>query len=117
MNARIKALFKDKIVRQSSIIIFLLLVVLTAASVFFYFRLPPYIPLYNQLPWGFDRLSDKIGIFIPVAIAYGFSFINILISAFIYEKMPLIARIVHTTSFLIILLTLIFVARTIQLVL
>lgn len=117
MNVRISTLFSDKIVKQSSIITVLILLVLTGASVFFYFRLPPFIPLYNQLPWGFDRLSDKIGIFIPVVMAFGFSFLNILISAFIYEKMPLIARIVQASSFLIALLTLIFIARTIQLVL
>jgi hypothetical protein len=85
--------------------------------VFYFFKLPPFIPLFNQLPWGMERLSEKIGIFLPLSLSWCFFIINSIIAAIIYEKMPLMSRIISVTSFLIALLTFIFIARTIQLVL
>ena len=117
MNGLFKQFFKDKIIRLSQIITFLMFVVLCGATIFYYMKLPPFIPLYNQLPWGMERLSDRIGIFLPLSLAFAFFVLNTIVAALIHGKMPLIARILSITSFLIVLLTFIFTARTIQLIL
>lgn len=117
MNISIKALFSDKIVRMSSFMNALLLLVLTILTIYFYFKLPPYIPLFNQLPWGMERLSLSYGIFYPLILAYVFYVINVLLASYMYEKMPLVSRMLLVTSALITLLMFIFIARTVDLVL
>jgi hypothetical protein len=116
MSGKISQIFSDKIIRLSSIFTIALLLALTALSVYYFFKLPPFIPLYNQLPWGVERLSESIGIFLPLAISVGFFVINLIVSSKTYEKMPLLSRILSITSLLISLLTFIFIARTVQLV-
>lgn len=117
MKKQISQIFTDKIIRLASILTLILLIVLTGLVIFYFFKLPPFIPLFNQLPWGLERLSDKIGIFLPLVLSFCFFVFNIILAAFTYEKMPLVARILSITSLLIALLTFIFIARTIQLVL
>ena len=83
----------------------------------FYRNLPPLIPLFNQLPWGTDRLIGKLGLFIPIVVSVGIMILNAFATRYIYEKMPIAARMLNVTGFLISLLTLFFVFRTIQLIL
>ncbi|HBB76792.1 MAG: hypothetical protein A2186_01330 [Candidatus Levybacteria bacterium RIFOXYA1_FULL_41_10] len=78
--------------------------------------LPPIIPLFNQLPWGEQRFSPSIGIFLPVGIALGITIFNFVFSSVIYKTIPLISRMLAVTTFLISILTLLFTIRTIQLV-
>lgn len=117
MSTSINSLFSDKIIRLSSLLNILLLVVLTALTIYFFFQLPPYIPLFNQLPWGMERLSPNFGIFYPLALAYGFTIMNILLAKYVYEKISIVSRMLVVTSSLISLLMFIFIARTIELVL
>lgn len=116
MRSKISHIFSDKIIRLSSILTAVSLATLLALTVFYFFKLPPFIPLYNQLPWGVERLSDKLGIFLPLVISIAFFVLNLFISSKIYEKMPLVSRILSITSLLIALLTFIFIARTVHLV-
>lgn len=116
MKKQIEQIFTDKIIRVASILSVLVIIVLTAVTIYYFLKLPPFIPLYNQLPWGLERLSDKIGIFFPLAISTGIFLINIIVAGVTYEKMPLVSRILSITSLLCLLLSFIFIARTIQLV-
>lgn len=106
--------FEDK---QFGRIIFLTVIVIALSFLFVlltFFSLPPFIPLFNQLPWGDQRITVRAGIFLPLTLSISVFILNLISSAFIYKKNPLIARLFAVTSFLIALMTLLFIIRTIQ---
>lgn len=80
---------------------------------FSYGKLPPFIPIFNQLPWGEQRLGDQITVFIPVIAALLIFAINIFVSASTYKKIPLISRMLSAISLLTGILTFLFVVKTI----
>lgn len=82
-----------------------------------YGRLPPFIPIFNQLPWGEQRLGATITIFIPVLVALLVLIINVFTSAISYKRIPLVARMLAAISLLIGILTCFFVVKTITLIL
>lgn len=103
----------DKITSRGFIfsIVFILL------TIFFillnYKSLPPFIPVFNQLPWGTQRLTQTSGIFIPVTL---FSFIflfNLVLSSTVYSKNPLVARMVAAITLIIAVINFLFTIRTI----
>jgi len=116
MKSFFRSIFEDKQFRR----IILLTIIVIALSLLFillkFFSLPPFIPIFNQLPWGNQRLITRAGIFIPLILSVLVFILNLISSAFIYKKNPLIARIFAVTSFLIALMTLLFIIRTIQIV-
>ena len=81
-----------------------------------YRDLPELLPVFNQLPWGEKRLSTTLGIFIPSLVVLAIYIFNVFASALSYPKSPLIGRMFAVTSFLITLLTLLFIVRTIELI-
>jgi len=106
----------DKLTFRGFIISFLL----TLLTVFFiilnYEHLPPFVPVFNQLPWGNQRLIATPGIFIPVVI-FAFVFIfNIIFTSVVYSKNPLIARIVAAVTLLISIMNFLFIVRTILII-
>ena len=84
---------------------------------FFYRNLPPYLPVFNQLPWGEPRIAHPWAIFIPCVISLCILITNIILSSILYKKTPLVSRMLAVISFIIAILTLLFVFRTIQIVL
>jgi hypothetical protein len=84
---------------------------------FFYRNLPPYLPIFNQLPWGQSRLAPPWGVFIPSLISFGILISNLVLSSVLYKKAPLVSRMLAVISFIIAILTLLFIFRTIQIVL
>jgi hypothetical protein len=78
-----------------------LLLIALILIVVFYTKLPPVIPIFQQLPWGYDRLGTKETIFIPLGISLLLFVVNFLFSAMYYERLPLVARMLSTTAFLI----------------
>ncbi len=96
----------------------IILIVITAFFILFsYHSLPPLVPVFTQLPWGTQRLGVTASIFLPVGFALCISIVNMVISSRVYEKIPLISRLLALTAFLSTILCSIFVARTIFLVL
>ncbi len=91
------------------IIISLIFILLT------YSKLPPFIPLFNQMPWGEGRLGGLIEIFIPLVIALVIFLINISLASLFYLKIPLISRILCVTSLLVSIFMTLLTIRTIQL--
>lgn len=83
---------------------------------FSYTRLPPFLPIFNQLPWGEQRLGTRETIFIPVLAALLILTINIFTSSITYKKIPLIARMLAATSLLTSILIFLFVVKTIILI-
>jgi len=84
---------------------------------FFYSGLPPFIPIFNQLPWGEQRLGPTLTIFIPVLAALLILIINIFISTLTYKKTPLVARMLAAVSLLTSILTCLFILKTVKLML
>ena len=106
----------DRLVLRLYIITFILIIATIAYTLFNYGKLPPLLPIFNQLPWGEERLSGGSGIFIPGAAASLIFLFNIFLSALIYTRSPLISRILAITSFLTALLSFLFTLRTIALI-
>ena len=116
MSVNIKNLQKDKTVFSVLAISMLGMLISFLFLVFSYHSLPVLVPLFNQLPWGTDRLISREGLYIPCVIAFVFLFCNIFFSAIFYEKMPLIARMIAITSMLVSFFVSYFLIRTILLV-
>ncbi len=117
MNATFKQIKADKIIKWGMGLSVVILAMELAYILFFYFSLPQLIPLFNQMPWGESRLSGKIAIFLPVLIAVSFCLLNFSLLARLYERIPLISRMLSIASLLITLLSAILVFRTLQLIL
>lgn len=95
----------------------LFLIIFNLFYLFLYYqKLPPLIPLFNQLPWGEPRLAELHLIFIPALISFLILIINFIISMNYYSRIPLIARIFCITSSLVSFLAVLFIIRTIQLI-
>lgn len=79
----------------------------------FYKNLPPFIPTFNQLPWGEQRLGNTYTIFAPLLIALIIFISNITAASFMYKKIPIASRMLSITSLLSSLLILIFILKTV----
>lgn len=117
MNGFFKNILADKTAQRGFIFCMVIIALSIIYITFYYNALPPLIPLFNQLPWGEQRLSKTIGIFIPPLIALLIFLVNLIIASKFYAKSPLIARMLAITSFLISILTFLFIIRTVQAVL
>jgi len=116
MNEFIKPILLDKIIRLTLLISLGLLFLSLLIVGIFYTSLPPFIPLFNQMPWGEARLAPTWMFFLLPAVTIFIAILNIAITKFIYEKMPLVARMLHTTTLLLSIFTIIFIFRSIRLI-
>lgn len=116
-----KEFFKDIKSDKTIIPVFFINGLFIAVSVIFilfsYRNLPPFIPIFNQLPWGEQRLGPTFSIFIPVLVALLILAINISATAFIYKKTSLIARMLAAVSLLTSILAFLFIIKTVTLML
>ena len=116
MKKYFKKLTQDKLVLRLFILSFLLLGLTFIIILINYTKLPPLLPIFNQFPWGKERLAITPGIFIPLLIVIFYFILNLILTALSYEKYPILGRIFAVTTSLISLLTLLFVFRTISLI-
>jgi hypothetical protein len=117
MNEASKLVKADKIIRWGMTFSFLLLLFQASLIGIFYLKLPPILPLFNQLPWGDDRLGTNYEILLPLVITLVFFLFNYFLLRKLYITMPLISRIIGVTTLLAALLSFIFIVRTLQLIL
>ena len=97
----------------TSIILFLI----SFLIIIIYYRfLPLFIPIFNQMPWGYGRLGSKIEILIPLGISLLFLIINTQLDYFLKEKNFLLSRFSFLTLLLINILNLVFTLRIIFLI-
>ncbi len=95
----------------------LLLIIFTFALIGFYYRnLPPFIPIFNQLSWGEQRLGSTATIFVPPLIVFTIFICNIIVAGLAYEKIPLVSRMLATVSLLAGILISLFTIKVIQLI-
>jgi len=106
----------DKTITSAYLINISFIITTVIYILFSYGKLPPFIPIFNQLPWGEQRLGDTFTIFIPVGISLLIFTINIFISNSIYKKIPLISRMLAAISLLTGILTFLFIVKTITLI-
>lgn len=116
MNEFFKDALRDKVIFNGIIISLILIVISCIYTLLYYGSLPPFIPLFNQLPWGNDRLGSRIMIFIPALIVLIVSAVNIVASSILYKRAQIISRMLAVASLLIALLSLLFVIRIIHLI-
>ncbi len=107
----------DKIVRWGMTFSFSLLILQAILLGVFFLKLPPLVPLFNQLPWGDSRLGANYEIFLPLVITAVFFLFNYFLLKKLYITMPLVSRIIGITTLLSALLSFIFVVRTLELIL
>lgn len=115
-----KKFFKDILADKTIVIAFFVNIFFVLTSVIyvliFYGTLPPLIPVFNQMPWGEQRLGSQMTIFIPIGISSLIFAINLFMSALIYKNIPLIARMLAAMSLLMGILAFLFVIRIITLI-
>lgn len=111
MNTSIKGLLVDKIISISLWVSISFYIISLGIIALTYSHLPPFLPIYNKLAWGYARLGHTYEIIIPVGIPILLSFLNIMIAKFIYAKMPLLARFLFLVTLLISLFTFIFIIK------
>ncbi|HUQ85642.1 MAG TPA: hypothetical protein VM077_04920 [Candidatus Limnocylindrales bacterium] len=116
MNATIKLLTADKIAKWGLILSSSILLVELIYIGIFYLSLPPVLPIFNQLPWGEQRLGIRATIFLPLIIALTFFVFNFFLVSRLRDKLPLLSRMLSITTFLISILSLFFIVRTLQLI-
>lgn len=117
MSGLINRLIADRIIFISFIFSFAAIAIATIVVVLFYLQIPPIVPLFNQLAWGDARLGTKAQISIPIIIAGIIFCMNPFIIFAIYKDMPLVSRILSVTTLMVATLVLIFIIRTIRIVL
>ena len=76
MSILIKPILADKFTFAGFLLSILLLLGIRYI-IFSYIHLPPFLPLYNKLPWGYERLGEKSDIFIPIILSFAFLIGNI----------------------------------------
>jgi len=108
-----REIIKDKIIISAFFTNVFLIIITVAYVLIDYGKLPPFVPVFNQLPWGEQRLGLTITIFIPILVSVLLLAINIFISKIIYKKIPLISRMFAAISLLAGVLTFIFIVKTI----
>jgi hypothetical protein len=115
-----KGLFKkikaDRIIKLSIYFSFGLLLLHAIYISLFYNFLPPFIPIFNQMPWGEERLGVRIEIFLPFLVTLSFFSLNFFLTIRFYEKIPLVSRILSFTTLLACVLSFVFIIRTIRLI-
>lgn len=107
---------KDKITNIGFSATAALIIIVFIFTLFFYRHLPPFVPVFNQLPWGEERLGTTITIFIPLLTALLIFILNLIISTLVYKRIPLVSRMLAGTSLLITVLTFLFVVKTVILI-
>lgn len=105
----------DKITWRGFILSIFFILLTLAFILLNYNKLPPFIPIFNQLPWGTQRLSQTSGIFIPIVVFSFVFIINLIISSLVYSKNPLIARMVASTTLMVAVINFLFTIRIILL--
>ncbi len=117
MNGVSNIVKADKIVRWGMTFSFVLLLFQAGILALFFQKLPPAIPLFNQLPWGESRLGATYEFLLPLVITSVFFLFNYILLRKLYITMPLVSRIIGITTLLASLLSFIFIVRTLQLIL
>lgn len=113
MNALFKTIRKDSLVFWSFWITIVTIILMIIAISVSYTNLPPFIPLYNHMPWGYGRLGRTYELFLlPVSIL-AVCIVNTVVSIRLAEKSPLLVRFLFLTMVSVAIFSCIFVGKLI----
>ncbi len=116
MKKYFKFIKEDRLLKRLFIVSLILIVLTGTFAILTFSKLPPLLPIFNQLSWGEDRLSPAIGIFIPLLLAIIIYVNNLIFSAISYQISPLISRLFAVTTFLTSFIAFLFTVRTVILI-
>lgn len=116
MKSFINRIAADKITFRIFLLSFLLNMLTYFYIIINYKDLPLFVPVFNQLPWGNERLTSSLGIFIPVAVFSVIFIVNVIFASAVYSKNPLIARILGAVTLLIAITNFLFTVRTVLII-
>lgn len=117
MKKFFKSLQADSIASWSFWLSTLLFFLLLLGILVLYTTLPPFLPLYNHMPWGYARLGHTYEVFIPFGIAVILSYSNVFVGIQLQSKNPLLSRFLFISCFALSLFTTIFLLRILQVIL
>lgn len=117
MKGLIKQLQTDNVAWWSFVVSFCLLFLIVGGVGVLYNQLPPFLPLYNHEPWGYQRLGKTYEIFIPILLSFVLITANLALGTRLLEKYPLLARFIFVTNTALAFFVLIFVMRIFQVIL
>jgi len=98
MNEIFKKIYADKIAGWSFSTSSLLFLVTLFAILIRYRDLPPYLPLYNKLSWGYARLGNTYEFFLLPSLILFLLILNTFFGLFFQQKMPLLSRFLFVTT-------------------
>lgn len=108
---------RDRITFNLFIISFIVLLISVFIILINFKNIPPLIPIFNQLPWGDQRLTPSFGIFIPIILLVLTFIFNFGFSSFLYSKNnPLLGRIIASVTLLVTVMNFIFILKTLLLI-
>lgn len=113
MNEFFNTVRSDKLIFKGSLVNFFIIIATLVFTLISYRNLPPFIPIFNQMPWGEQRIAKTMFLFIPIGISFLIFVLNLIFSSLSYKRNPLISRLIFATSLTISILTLVFIVRTI----
>ncbi|MCL5970160.1 MAG: hypothetical protein M1450_01490 [Patescibacteria group bacterium] len=117
MNITFKKFFSDNLIFWGFLVTIFFIFLSIIFILFTYNLTPSVIPIFNQMPWGKERLGTRIEFFYPSLLVFSIFISNLFFSKKIYFKMPLISRMLCVTSLLLSLFVFLFTTRTLLLVL
>lgn len=114
MNVLFKDLRQDKLLERGYLLTFSLITLSLFYTLLYIRELPPFIPIFNQMPWGEQRIAPTFWIFLIPLFSIVVSLGNLIFSSSVYKKNVLIARLFCVTSFLFSVLSFLFIVRTVH---
>lgn len=103
----------DKLALRGFLLCFILILLTIGYTLLNYSTLPPFVPIFNQLPWGNERLLPTIGIFLPTLVFTLIFIFNVIFISVIYSKNPFIARVIAAVSLILAIMNFLFIIKTI----
>lgn len=104
MKEKFSIFFKDNMIKYSIFISLILFLLNLIFVMLLYSKFPPYVPFFNSMPWGEERLVSSYAMPILSGLFLFTILLNGVIGIFLYENYPLIARLLSIASFLFVFL-------------
>jgi len=108
MRKFLNKLQKDSVINFSFWVTVVILLITLIGIIFVYTNLPPFLPIFNHMPWGYGRIGPRYQIFLPVILISLISIFNYIFGLKIIEKYPLLTRFLFVTTAILAFFSLIF---------
>lgn len=117
MRGYFKSLLNDTITSWAFWLTIVFLVISIGIVAVVFTKLPPVLPIYNKMAWGYARLGATYEIFFPILLAFALFVGNIIFAKYISGKVPLLTRFLFLTSLSLSVFVAIFIVKLIFVVL